>query len=37
VRIERLLDIANRVAALPRLDNRTPDEILGYDEKGLPG
>ncbi|MGD0932438.1 MAG: type II toxin-antitoxin system VapB family antitoxin [Candidatus Korobacteraceae bacterium] len=37
VRIERLLEIANRVAALPRLDNRTPDEILGYDEKGLPG
>ncbi len=36
VRIERLLEIANRVAALPRLDNRTPDEILGYDENGLP-
>ncbi len=34
--IERLLEIANRVAALPRLDNRTPDEILGYDENGLP-
>jgi antitoxin VapB len=37
VRIERLLEIANRVAALPRLDKRTPDEILGYDENGLPG
>ena len=36
VRIERLLEIANRVAALPRLDKRTPDEILGYDENGLP-
>ena len=36
VQIERLLEIANRVAALPRLDNRTPDEILGYDENGLP-
>jgi antitoxin VapB len=36
VLIERLLEIANRVAALPRLDNRTPDEILGYDENGLP-
>jgi antitoxin VapB len=37
VRIERLLEIANRVAALPRLDKRTADEILGYDENGLPG
>jgi len=36
VLVERLLEIANRVAALPRLDNRTPDEILGYDENGLP-
>ena len=36
VRLERLLEIANRVASLPRLDNRTPDEILGYDENGLP-
>ena len=36
VRIERLLEIANRVAALPRLDKRTADEILGYDENGLP-
>jgi len=35
-KIERLLEIANRVAALPRLDNRTADEILGYDENGLP-
>ncbi|MGA2905830.1 MAG: type II toxin-antitoxin system VapB family antitoxin [Candidatus Korobacteraceae bacterium] len=34
--LERLLEIANRVAALPRLDNRTPDEIVGYDENGLP-
>jgi antitoxin VapB len=36
VTVERLLEIANRVASLPRLDNRTPDEILGYDENGLP-
>ncbi len=36
VQIERLLEIANRVAALPRLDKRTADEILGYDENGLP-
>ena len=24
------------VAALPDLDQRTPDEILGYDAHGLP-
>jgi antitoxin VapB len=36
VLVERLLEIANRVAALPRLDHRSPDEILGYDENGLP-
>jgi antitoxin VapB len=34
--VEHLLEIANRVATLPRLDNRSPDEILGYDENGLP-
>jgi antitoxin VapB len=28
--------IALRAAALPVLDPRSPDEILGYDEKGLP-
>ena|ERR1700675_4259899 len=37
---ERLLDdltaIARRSAALPELDRRTPDEIIGYDEHGLP-
>lgn len=33
---ERLLTIAKRCAALPLLDHRTPDEILGYDEYGLP-
>lgn len=25
-----------RIDALPVLDNRTPDEIIGYDEYGLP-
>jgi antitoxin VapB len=35
-KIERLLEIANRVAALPVLDNRSDDEILGYDDIGLP-
>ncbi len=34
---ERLLEIGRRCAALPVLDDRTPDEILGYDERGLPG
>jgi antitoxin VapB len=33
---EELRVIGERVAALPVLDARTPDEILGYDERGLP-
>ena len=28
--------IQERLAALPRLDDRPMDEILGYDENGLP-
>jgi antitoxin VapB len=28
--------IALRCAALPLLDTRSDDEILGYDERGLP-
>jgi len=32
----RLLEIGERCAALPDLDRRTPDEIIGYDEHGLP-
>lgn len=28
--------IARRCAALPALDDRPADEILGYDEHGLP-
>lgn len=39
-RARRLADeldaIAKRCAALPVLDPRAPDEILGYDETGLP-
>lgn len=31
-----LEDILRRVDQLPVLDSRTPDEILGYDEHGLP-
>lgn len=35
-RFEELNQIALRRAALPDLDKRSPDEILGYDEHGLP-
>ena len=31
-----ILEIGRRCAALPDLDVRTADEILGYDEHGLP-
>ena len=34
---ELLERIAAHCAALPVLDARTPDQILGYDEHGLPG
>lgn len=33
---DELNEIALRCASLPVLDDRTPDEILGYDEHGLP-
>lgn len=29
-------DIVERFACLPELDPRTPDDIIGYDENGLP-
>ncbi|MHB8876124.1 MAG: type II toxin-antitoxin system VapB family antitoxin [Myxococcaceae bacterium] len=32
-----LLEISARCAALPDLDTRSADEILGYDDRGLPG
>ena len=31
---DAILDISERCAALPDLDTRTADEILGYDERG---
>ena len=31
-----LLQIGKRCADLPEVDRRTPDEILGYDDHGLP-
>ena len=34
--IDELEEIAKHCASLPVLDNRTADEILGYDEDGLP-
>lgn len=34
--LEDLEAIRRRMSALPVLDNRTPDEIIGYDENGLP-
>jgi antitoxin VapB len=33
---EDIRRIQERVASLPVLDDRTPDEIVGYDEQGLP-
>lgn len=32
---EDLREIGRRCAALPTLDDRSADEILGYDERGL--
>ncbi|HEV2732143.1 MAG TPA: type II toxin-antitoxin system VapB family antitoxin [Terriglobales bacterium] len=32
----QLDDILRRVDEMPDLDSRTPDEIIGYDEDGLP-
>jgi antitoxin VapB len=31
-----ILEIGRRCAALPDIDPRSADEILGYDEHGLP-
>jgi antitoxin VapB len=33
--VEELNEIARHCAALPDLDTRSPDEIIGYDENGL--
>lgn len=33
---EKLRILGEEIAALPVLDDRTPDEIIGYDERGLP-
>ncbi|MBI4876717.1 MAG: type II toxin-antitoxin system VapB family antitoxin [Acidobacteria bacterium] len=34
--VEELREISDRCAALPDYDTRTADEILGYDEIGVP-
>ena len=34
--LSRIEAIAKRCAARPALDPRTPDEIIGYDEFGVP-
>lgn len=33
---EAAMEISRRCADLPVFDNRSPEEILGYDENGLP-
>ena len=33
---ERLLEIGRHCASLPDFDKRSPDEIIGYDEHGVP-
>jgi antitoxin VapB len=33
---EDLREIARRCASLPALDDRPADEIVGYDERGVP-
>lgn len=35
--LEEVLEIGRHCASLPILDKRSADEILGYDENGLPG
>jgi antitoxin VapB len=35
-RLRKLEEIAKRFDELPILDDREPDEIIGYDEHGLP-
>jgi antitoxin VapB len=33
---EEIMSISRRCRALPDIDQRSADEILGYDERGLP-
>jgi hypothetical protein len=34
--VDKLMSISRRLQARPVLDNRSPEEILGYNEIGLP-
>lgn len=34
--LKRMKEISDRSAARPILDNRTADDIIGYDEYGVP-
>ncbi len=34
---DEIARMQERIARLPRLDQRSDEEILGYDERGLPG
>lgn len=34
---DKLMELGRQYSALPDRDTRTVDEILGYDENGLPG
>jgi antitoxin VapB len=34
--VERMMAISDRFAAYPVLDARSPDDIIGYDEYGVP-
>lgn len=34
--VEDVMEIGRHCASLPLLDARRPDDILGYDENGLP-
>lgn len=35
-RYRRVMQLLEEIDKLPVYDNRTPDEIIGYDENGLP-
>ena len=35
--LEDLAEIRRRWSELPVVDHRTADEIIGYDQNGLPG
>jgi antitoxin VapB len=35
-RAPSLVDVVDRFRRLPALDGREPDDIIGYDEHGLP-